>query len=199
MDTLGLYDILDFILNRATSAELDAIRAALRRRESDMPDDVNSSGKGALGTNIRDLALSTAEKIQGQVGVSQDGIRDLVHRTVRDIIAREAPELEPSQVDELLAGIVSGGKTDAPTGNGQTLPKEAILSMVEQFVEYSTGSMPVREEMSLTEQMGKWQHRYWEAFPQVVRRLIALFVKGAMNGSDFWRGIDDALEHPTGS
>lgn len=215
MDELELYDILDYILNRATTSELDAIRAALRRRDSDMPQEVGPAGTGALGIDVRNLALSTAKQIEGQLGISSERVRDIVHGTVRRIIEREAPELDEEQVDELLAGLVSEGASptgsdgltsEPPTGDAsgtkrplQTLPKDALVSMIGQFVAYSTGVMSMREEMSLTEQLGKWQHRYWEQFPQVVQRLVSLFIKGAMDGDAFWRGVDDALNELPGS
>jgi hypothetical protein len=214
-----LYDVLDYILNHAGSAELDAIRAALRKREAASKGVGEGGGTGALGADIRDVARSTAEQIQGQVGASRDEIRGMVRRMVRRVIVREAPNLSESEVDRALSDFVPDPTQAAPTtspasptapgpsvpdgtktrgsrggaSKGNDLPRDAIIEMVGQFVAYSTGSMPVHEEMELTRQIGSWQSKYWERFPQIVRRLVSLFLKGTMDSDDFWRGIDDAL------
>ncbi len=224
MKDLELYDVLDYILNRADSSELVAVRAALRKRESSERNDPGRPpGGGALGMDVRRVASSTAEEIQTRIGASRDEIRGMVARMVRRVLRREAPELSEEQIRELLDEWIPGGTEDrpaarsppdaspdgpserdettratvAPSADGSSrseLPAEALLAMIRQFVEYSLGSMAVREEMDLVEQIPDWQRRYWEAFPQVVRRLISLLIKGTIGGDEFWEGIDDALE-----
>lgn len=221
MQNLELYDVLDYILNRADSSELDAIRAALRRRESDMPNETGGRGKGPGGLDVRRMAESTAERIEEQLGTSKRQVRSMVHDMVRRMIEQQAPELDEEQIDELFSELVEpngspesqetpsegppetddgdvGARDDAsernPAGPGtQDLPRDALVSMIGQFIAYATGTMPVREEMELRSQIDEWQKRYWERFPQVVRRLVTLFLEGAMTGDEFWRGIEDAL------
>lgn len=198
MDRLELYDVLNFILNYADSGELEAVRAALRRREGDLPEGAGAGGRGPRGIDLRKTAKQTADRIEDQLGASKQQLRGMVHDMVRQMISREAPELDDGQVDELFRGMVeppNRSKADGRPGKaaGTDIPRDALITMLGQFISYATGSMPVREEMELSKQISDWQRRYWERFPQVVRRLVSLFLEGAMDSDEFWRAIEDAL------
>ncbi len=228
MDERNLYTILDYILNRADESDLDAIRAALRRRESDSPGPGRS--EGPMGIDLRGAARRTAKLINEQLGVNRKQIRDMLDRSVRKMLAEQAPELGEEQVDRLVKewleraeeeadrdrGLVDSGgeqrsrgdsrrdtepsetgpavgRRGAEKGAGKHIPSDALLTMIKQFISYSTGAMGVREEMQLKEEMSDWHERYWKMFPQVVRRLVTLFLKGTINSEEFWQGIDESL------
>lgn len=194
-----LYRVLEYILNDADTGELDVIRAALRRREDDTAgsDGPGLGGKkGAMGVDVGSLAKESAQAIQDQLGVSRDQIRRMVQGHVRDIIAQNAPELDEEQIDELIGEWVPDPETrkareKAKAGN--ELPAEAALTMIKQFISFSTGAMSVTEEQGLRNAMSDWHKRYWERFSPVTRKLVSLFLRGVMDGDEFWRGIYDEL------
>jgi hypothetical protein len=196
MDEQKLYNIIDFILNRAENSELEVIRAALRKREGGDPSD---DGSGAtFGQNIGKMASDMAAQVSGQVGASEEQIRNTVRGFVKDMIQREAPELREAQVADLLDEWVPGmgGKTrrkQPPAAKGKGLPSDVLLTMIGHFVAYSTGAMSVAEENSLSKAMPEWHRRYWENFSPVTRKLIKLFIKGITGEKDFWDGIYDEL------
>lgn len=214
MSDQTLYDVLDFILNHADSRELGAVRAALRRRED--PDTAGSrpGGSGPMGIDIRGLAEESAENMQRQIGISRDEIRGMVSDLAREVIRKQAPDLDGSQVDELLREWVppedaktgsgdrsaagGGAHAEADAGAANGLNPDHIRTMIGQFIAYSTGAMNVSEEMGLAEHIPDWQKRYWQRFSPVVRRLVSLLLNGSVRSDEFWRGIDDAIE-PDGS
>lgn len=191
VDERKLYQIIDFILNHAESHELDVIRAALRRREGGDP----VEGGASFGQEIGKMANDMAAKVRDQVGASESQIRDTVRGFVRDMIEREAPELRGAQVDELLDEWVPGPETRArkKSSPGEGIPADVVLTMVRQFIAFSTGAMTVAEENSLKDAMPEWQNRYWSRFSPTMRKLISLFVKGIMSEHDFWAGVYDEL------
>jgi len=201
MDEKKLYQIIDFILNDADSGEIDVIRAALRKREGRGMSDGNAD----IGQRIGRMAKQMAEKVGGQVGVSEQKIRQTVRGFVKDMIAREAPELREAQVNELLdrwvpdpgsAGRKSGGqKRDVlrKGGREQGLPQDALFAMVRQFVAFATGKMTEAEDAELSAEIPQWQNRYWARFSPVIQKLIDLYVKGIMSEKDFWKGVYDEL------
>ncbi|MCL2206131.1 MAG: hypothetical protein FWB82_06390, partial [Treponema sp.] len=66
--------------------------------------------------------------------------------------------------------------------------------MVDQFVSFSLGRMEDDEDKALRKEMGPWPDKYWKAFPQVIRLLIADFLKGEMAESDFNTRLGLALQ-----
>jgi hypothetical protein len=189
MDEVRLYDLIDFILNSADEQELEVIRSAIRRREND------TSTDGPMGLNIGKMAKESATHISEQLGTSQTKIREIIQGFVKEQIKREAPEISEEQANELLDSWVpdSGKKKPVPEKAAKQLPSDAVIGMVKQFISFSTGAMTVTEEASLRQSIPDWQKRYWANFPPTIRKLVSLFLKGAMNGRDFWDGIYDEL------
>ena len=195
MDDRKLYQIVDFILNKAEKPELEVIRSALRKREGGDPSEEGAT----FGQKIGKMSREMSESVSEQVGVSEDQIRSTIRGFVTDMIRREAPELRDAQVEELLDEWVpdprtAGRKGSRPKGGpGTAIPPDALLTMIRQFVAHGTGKMTVAEETDLSAAVPGWQKRYWERFSQVSRKLISLYVKGIMNERDFWDGIYDEI------
>lgn len=205
MDDRKLYQIVDFILNKAESSELEVIRSALRKREGGDPSEEGVT----FGQKIGNMAREMSENVSGQIGVSEDQIRKTIRGFVTDMIRREAPELRDVQVEELLDewvpdpgkparkgnrgkdGSTTGGSP--PGGSPSGLPTDALLTMIRQFVAYSTGKMTVAEETDLSSAVPNWQNRYWERFSAVTRKLIGLYIKGIIEEREFWNGIYEEI------
>ena len=208
-DESDLYEVVDFILNKADEGAIEVIRSALRRREE------HGGSSGAMGVDVRKLAHETAQGVSDQIGLSTGRIRTMVRDFVREMLQKQAPELAEEQIEALLEEWVTGkgnestedraqnevdppqsgfeaGSKDRPPQMGN-LPPDAILTMVRQFIAYSTGGMTVSEEIELKRAMPDWHDRYWKSFPQVIRKLLSLFLKGAIGSGQFWIGVNEEL------
>jgi hypothetical protein len=203
MDDAELYDIVDYILNRAGDAELEVIIKAVQRRTKDQ-------GKGPMGLNPERMAKTVAHNINEQMGASIDQVRGMVRDFVTDIIRKEAPDISEEHLEALLKEWVPGamggrgGSVEAePPGTagreGETEKsysgekKEILLAMIKQFITYSTGAMSVTEKEKLRREIPDWQQKYWQKFPERVRRLINLFLKGKIGLESCWESIEEEL------
>jgi hypothetical protein len=69
------------------------------------------------------------------------------------------------------------------------LPADAIMSMISQFVAYSTESMSITEQIRLREEIPDWHKKYWEQFSPRVRQLISLHIGGQLDPDTFWERV----------
>lgn len=209
----GLLPILDYILNRASLREIDALQAAVERRRKDL-----ESRTGIISLDPQKAAHRMSETIQTSINRSMDGVRETFRRFAADTIRKEAPELTEEQLNELVdswipehmavdaSGTVhssssgpvpaSANSGDIPIGKRQYtglarkglingIPPDALYAMVCQFVTYSTGAMSIDEEASLRDELGDWTTLYWKKFPREVQDSIRDFLQGALNGEEF--------------
>jgi hypothetical protein len=183
VDRDQLFVILDFILNKATHEELQVIQEALKRREK-------SSGLfGDFGIHPKDIANEAAQQMSESMSYSIDSIRQMVRQFVTEMIQKEAPELNQKQVEELLNAWVPepGGKE--PGKEQDELPPDVLLQMIRQFLAYSTDSMAPSEVMSLFEEIPGWPDIYWHRFPERIRQIISLYLKGKIDDETCWEHI----------
>lgn len=200
MDRDQLYKVIDVILNQATDDDLEVIQAAIDRRTGD--EEGPEGDGGAFQFSPKKMAEESAHTIAEQVSYSQDNIRNMIKNFAVDIIRQNAPELSDEQVRELLEAWIpnpqqssrkdSGGRQQ-PAEEG-AIPSDMLITMVEQFVAYSEGRMPVRQQAQLRKEMGDWQETYWKWFPPEVRDAIALYLKRTIDKETFWLDIHKNLE-----
>ena len=105
-----------------------------------------------------------------------------------DVIRKEAPELSDPQIEELLDAWIP----DSPGGRGKEkppLPPDVLLTMIRQFVSYSSGTMPPSEQVELEKQIPDWQREYWQRMPESIRTVLTLFLKGTIDSEECWQQI----------
>ena len=180
-----LHAVIDYILNQADEREIEAISASIKRRKADLK---------LPGThNIGKMAQNMSSNINKQVESSVGQVRDIVKGAVADIIRKEAPELSEEQVKQLLqAWIPAEGEQHNIPSTG--LPGDVMLTMIKQFIKYSTGSMSVAEQNSLAEAITDWPKKYWEKFPGKIQELLSRFLKGQMDSDDFWNSVQTQIK-----
>jgi hypothetical protein len=169
MASQELVKTLDYILNRCTERDIEAVAAAVVRRRRD----IAMYGNMPIAPNPRAMAeeLSSQLNIEGSIEGLKNSVRDFAIRIIR----QEAPELTDRQIEELTRAWLPdvGPKTRAAKGrrssNDQSIPQNALASMVTQFVSFSLGRMEEEEDNALRSEMGPWPDKYWTAFPQVIR------------------------------
>jgi len=187
-DKEEMYRVLDYLLNRSTTEELEVIEEAIKRRKEDLR-------RGIAGVNLRDRAHRTADVIHKMFG-EQGEIRSMIRRFIREIVEQNQPDISPDDLEKILEdalpetspeepGGAGAGQGDMPLGTDQ-LPREAIESMIVQFVDFSLGRMATTDREDLPPD---WSKRYWNAFSPQVRQLVSDLLNGRMTEQEFWREI----------
>jgi hypothetical protein len=173
---------LDYILNHCGEDAIEAVAAAVIRRRRDL----------ALFGGSRQMPDpgKMAREISSQINVAStlEGLKDTIRNMAIRIIRQEAPELSDAQIDELTRAWIPSRKSaqgERGDGSGKRLPDDMLESMVGQFVSYSLGRMPHKEDQYLRNEMGAWPERYWKVFPPVVHTLINDLIKGKITEQEF--------------
>ena len=176
---------LDYILNRCNERDIEILAAAVIRRRRD----IAMFGSMPVAPDPRRMAeeISARLNIDGNIESLTNSVRDYAIRIIRE----EAPELTDRQIEELTSAWIPGGKS--PTGKKRAkgspserpVPPDVQASMISQFISFSLGRMEEEEDRALRREIGPWPDKYWKAFPQVIRLLIADFLKGGINENDF--------------
>ncbi len=195
-----LMAVLDYILNRCTIREIDAVESAVERRRRDF-----GSGGGATSLDPARAARSMTESVNASLGASMESIRTTFRQFAGDLIRKEAPELTDEQIADLVDGWIPSGSpaNDLPDtgkyrgraqkGRVNGIPREALRSMVAQFVDYSVGAMSVSDEAALRDAIGDWTSEYWKKFPQEIQAAIKAFLTGKLSGEEFGEELDRLL------
>ncbi len=179
----ALYEVVNYILNQATSAELEVIAAALQRRRED------SRGKHSSPMG---MARSMASRVQEQLGKALD-VGNISRKIVADMVRKKQPGISDKELETLLDNWLPSSAADS--GKPRELPPDVLVSMVAQYVGARQGSLSAEERRELPED---WERRYRDAFPPTVRRLIARFLAGEMDEVAFWEGVLGGLgDSPT--
>jgi len=185
---------LDYILNRCNERDIEAVSAAVIRRRRD----IALFGSMPVAPDPGGMAkeITAQLNIEGNIEGVKNGIRDYAIR----IIKQQAPELTDKQIEELTRSWIpektSGAKSmeKQKSGFDESIPRNILTSMVDQFVSFSLGRMEEEEDNALRREMGPWPDKYWNAFPNVVRLLLKDFLKGEMDETDFNTRMGLALD-----
>ena len=189
-----LYSILEFILNQASSAELEVIAEAVKRRQH--------PGKGLGAISPRSMAENVAEKVKQQLGGILD-VHAISRRIVTDLIRQQEPNIGDRELEVLLDNWLPGtartrqegpqpaetaGQDQAPAP--QQLAPDILITMISQYVSARQGTLPREEEDKLPK---NWQSRYWESFPDTIRRRIREHLNGRLSEVEFWDSVISSL------
>ena len=195
MASQELVRTLDFILNRCSERDFEAVSAAVARRRRDFAIFGDMSSAGDPYRMAKDISsrFSFEETIEGL----KTSVRDYAIR----IIKQQAPELTDEQINELTQSWIpdfqgsSGNRKKAASLSAEpSIPKDLLASMIDQFVSFSLGRMEEEDDKALRKDIGPWPDKYWKAFPQVIRLLITDFLKGVLSEDDFNARIGLALK-----
>jgi len=185
---------LDYILNRCNERDIEAVAAAIIRRRKD----IAMFGSMPVAPDPGSLAkeLTAQLNIDGNIEGLKNSVRDYAIR----IIKQQAPELTDEQIEELTRSWIpqkaSGAKSMGKQKGGldESIPRDILASMVDQFVSFSLGRMEEEEDNALRREMGPWPDKYWNAFPNVIRLLIKDFLKGEVDEAGFNTRMGLALD-----
>jgi hypothetical protein len=190
-----LYSVIEFILNRASSAELEVIAEAVKRRQS--------PGKGLGGISPRGMAENVAEKVKQQLGGMLD-VRAISRQIVTDLIRQKEPNISERELEVLLDNWLPGtagtrGKAPQPAGPPEQSEKpkperkapDVLVTMISQYVSARQGTLSKEEKDKLPT---NWQSRYWASFPDDIRGRIREHLNGRLDEVEFWNSVISSLD-----
>jgi hypothetical protein len=181
-----LYDVVEYILNSAGERELEVIKEALKRR-------IEKKQHSPMGIDINRIAHESGNALSRELSSSKDYIRNSVKDFVIKTIRAEAPEISNHDLEVLLDQWVPDPGKIKKTENKNQLPSDAVIKMIDQFLRFSTGEMAVGEQAELNRSMSDWQENYWNHFPNKIRGLISLYLKGKIDSGTCWDEIEKEL------
>lgn len=161
-----------------------------------------------MGLDPAKMAKSVSDNINEHVQSSLEQVHENIRGYVRELIKQEAPDIPEEHLQELVdtwtpdpqgkihgkaAGKTGDGGPAAGGGSTGGLPPDLLLTMVRQFLSYSRGSMSIREQQRLREEIPDWQESYWKRFPPRVKKLISNVVKGNISQESFWDRLTSEL------
>jgi len=178
-----LYTVIEFILNRATSAQLEVIAEALKRRQK--------PGKELGGISPRGMAENMAEQVKEQLGGMLD-VHAISRQIVSDLIRQKEPNISDEDLEVLLKNWLPGSarSESEETAEQEQIPPDLLITMVSQYVSARRGTLAPQEQGKLPE---NWQSRYWESFPEQLRAQIRAHLSGQLNEVDFWDSVISSL------
>ncbi|MEL3901240.1 MAG: hypothetical protein P1P60_00175 [Treponema phagedenis] len=188
--------VLDYILNKADTKELEVFIAAIERRKNS----VHSSLSG-ITLDPEQAAKKMSEAVYASIDASMDSVRKTFREYAAGLLEKEAPELSRDRLDYLLDSwipSVSGTAKNirrslAQNGTVQGIPADLLHEMIIQFVSYSLGEMPADTQRELDSAMQNWTRTYWQRFPTGVRQEIKSFLSGEISSGAFQRNIRELL------
>ena len=188
IDKKELYNIADFILNKADEKDLHVIEEILNRR-------LTQKSKSPEGIDINHLAHTTGETVSRQLSASREQIRQTVTDFVKNIIKQHAPEISDNELKVLLNEWAPDPEALKKKNEGKEkrLPSDVIIKMIDQFLRFSNSEMSLDEQKELRDTFPEWQQEYWNAFPQRIRGLLTLYLKGKIDSETCWQEIKKDL------
>ena len=184
----GLLQALDYILNHSDDSSIQVLAEAIVRRRR------NLSIFNVIGDipNPETIAKEVSEQLGGTTKNIMDGMRVSIQEMIIRILREHAPELNESQINELCQAWIPG--LDGKSGKKPKLPQDALLSMIEQFVSFSFGSMKESTDKDLRDELGAWPERYWNSFPPVIRQIIKDYLQDKITEKEYKSKILIALQ-----
>jgi hypothetical protein len=183
-----LFSIVDLILNNSNDGDIDVIMEAIKRRAKG-----RNSGN-FRGINPERLAKESAAVLNSQMSYSVDGVRKMIQDFAVGIIQKEAPELDESQIQDLLDSWIPDPSKRKVKKNSDPLPSDVQLTMIRQLLAFSVGTMSASEQTELYNNIPDWQREYWNRLSEGIRDILTLFLKGSIDEETCWSQVYSVLE-----
>ena len=194
VDDAALMQALDYILNRASLGEIDAIEAAVERRRREL-----SRKTGLFSLDPECAAKEMTGAVQSSIDRTMDAVRETFRGFALDLLDKEAPELSRLEKEKLVeswipqGGARSSAVSLAQGGKVGGIPCAMMREMAMQFAAFSTGRMPPEEDAALRRDVGNWPAAYWRRFPEPLQKLIKAFLSGKCSSDEFEAALSAIL------
>ena len=130
------------------------------------------------------MAHSMSRAVQSQME-SKDRINKMIRGFIQELLQKNQPDIPDEHIKMILDEYMPNEEMKEK-GREDKLPRDAVLSMIVQFVDYSFGRMSSAEKAQLAPD---WSRKYWDIFSGDTRRLIADLLQGKIAESAFWEEI----------
>lgn len=188
MERDELFSVIDLILNNSNDNDIEVIMEAIKRR-------ANGRNTGTFrGVNPEKLAKESAALLNSSMSYSVDGVRKMIQEFAVGIIQKEAPELDESQIQDLLESWIPDPSQRKANKNQAPLPQDVLFTMIRQLLAFSVGTMSATEQAELYNNIPDWQKAYWSRLPDGIRDVLTLFLKGSIDEETCWSQVYSALE-----
>lgn len=189
-------DVLDFILNQCSAKELDAVIAAVNRRQKDL-----SSSTVNPQAFAKNLSKTVSNSINNSIAGLQESLKDfawdlvkkenpnLSDKDMNTIVDQMIPDILASKKQSSAADAIREGKSLVKDGKVNGIPCDAMLDMVLQFISFSLGTMSPEQDRALCNALGDWSASYWHSFPEPLQLLIRAYVKQEIPADAFQQGL----------
>ena len=184
-----LVKALDYILNRCDDSSLDVLAEAVVRRRRDLA----LFGGVVDMPSPQNIAKEISSGINAGVSAGMEGLKKSVKDMAARIIKQEAPDIPDEHLEELVRSWIPDVEPGAAVSSSN-VPRDMLISMIDQFVRFSNGEMNKAEDKKLRDEIGTWPERYWKIFPSIIRSIISDFLKGKISESEYSSKINIALK-----
>ncbi len=173
---------VDYIARRMSPGEIELVKGAIERRiERDTAPPIKPPANDRGASDI-------INSLQKQMNGIADSIRKTTRMVAADLILTSVPDIPDEHLKVLLDEWVPVKEIYKM---GDRIPPELMYTMVDQFIAYSLGKIPEEELENFPE---GWATRYWEVFPEFIKRFTGLFLLGKIEGDLFWKKISEYLK-----
>jgi len=189
MEREELFSVVDLILNNSNDGDIEVIMEAIKRR-------AKGRNQGTFrGINPERLAKESAAVLNKQMSYSVEGVRKMIQEFAVGVIQKEAPELDESQIKDLLESWIPDPSQRKKNRNLAPVPKDVLLTMIRQLLAFSVGTMSASEQTELYNNIPDWQKEYWSRLPDGIRDVLTLFLKGSIDEEACWSKVYSVIEN----
>jgi hypothetical protein len=173
--------ILEDYIKSASPGERKELNRLLEAREKKNTGDLKSRG---LNMDVNQLAKNMSRQINEQLGMADINIKKMAKDLVVQMALQHKPDITEKELSALVNQMVPEKKENDIS---KKIPPELLKSMIVQFITYSTGSMPEKDQAQLP---AGWAKKYWNAFSPDIRDLITMYLKNGIDNRNFWIAIE---------
>ncbi len=194
---IELIKVLDYILNKCTGKELEAVSAAVEKRKKD---------RGRFSVDPTGFAKNISKAVNESISQGIAGMQESIKNMAFEMVHKESPELSEDECEKIVQMMIPDvfqkkhSSTSDYLANGKSLvdkngkvngcPANAMREMISAFINYSNGTLRPEEDRALQNALGDWQAVYWKTFPEAIQDLIRKYLKDGLPDEVFIQAID---------
>ena len=153
-----------------------------------MFEDNYSSSQPNAGSNVNDMARKMAQSIKKQLGVSEESITKTTRSLIIQLAKQQQPNLSNEELEKIVDMMMPGAKQKEIW---KKLPKEVIMSMIDNILLFSVGQLPEEELRSLPK---NWMQNYISIFPPELTKLISAFLRDEVETEMFRAAVNYIID-----
>lgn len=194
---IELIKVLDYILNKCTGKELEAISAALEKRKKE---------QSRFSLDPTSFAKNISRAVNQSISQGIAGMQESIKNMAFQMVHKESPDLSEDECEAIVQMMIpdvfekkhsssaeylaSGKSLVDKDGKVNGCPANAMREMISTFINYSNGTLRPEEDRALQNALGNWQAVYWKSFPEAIQDLIRKYLKDGISDEVFIQAVD---------